>query len=663
MPEDPLKKTFGRLLVSYFDREGFNTLFSLHPTMRVFVYYLYRAAAAGYRVALFQLCPFPHLLDTIHNLLKTISRKDQFYEELASWWVYLYANMGVHCTRETENNKKVPSDMGLDLVTKESLQKLGLNLDEEEWRYLFDKSYFPTATVPSDIEHSGVAFYSKGYTQSMYAKLSQEERDCLIAYHTPEGMKTYCTHGVCAKELNEVVKWLRLALAWYRQSIHLDSSTSVEESLETLIQSFESGKESDFKEHSRIWLKMKNKVEFCFGFIEYYDDPMFHIGTFQADVTIKSYDISSLLSKIPSFEKRFPFPQEYKRKDMSSLPNASPANKIIGMGSLGPVFSTLAYCLPNYSDIRSELGSKQVIYPAPSPPDILRYTAIYFDKQEREILEKHSPDLSLENVVSTLCTTLHETIGHASGNMIEGITEKVRNERLGRWGNGLEEMRAEILALYCVFKFYDEIVDSGFLGKWPNIVSKEVILRFALDHVAGGGWRRWRGLPSGSISLSQAHAIADTGIMYFLVDHCPQNLSLIQDTLSLPEEEALSVLRLRIGNVDQIFPEIENLAQTVQKMSSTSDSKLVNDFMKEYAASTRNPCYGDIVTRMRDALNHGIIHTVTVFPEFELVLEKEKVIDARPMIPSNPLNHFCNIFELSRPDSSFTLNSSSHCDE
>jgi hypothetical protein len=322
----------------------------------------------------------------------------------------------------------------------------------------------------------------------------------------------------------------------------------------------------------------------------------------------------------------------------------------VGIGGLGPVFSTLAYCLPNYSDLRSEFGSKQVMYPQPAPSDVPRYLAIYFTEEDRDAFAKYSPDLALEAAVSSLCTTLHETIGHASGSMIEGVTEKVRNERLGRWGNGLEEMRAEILALYTFMKFFDEIVDTGFLGEWPKIVPKEFLLRLAIDDVAGGGWRRWRGLPSGSTSISQAHALADTGIMYYLIDHCPQHVQLIQETVTLDGEAPFPALRLRVGDVNQIFPVVEELAQKVQHMSSTADVALVNEFMTTYASSTRDASYADIVTHMRNTQNHGVIETVSVFPEFNVVEDGQgNVVDVTPVTPADPLSHFLKLYEMSRP--------------
>jgi len=255
----------------------------------------------------------------------------------------------------------------------------------------------------------------------------------------------------------------------------------------------------------------------------------------------------------------------------------------------------------------------------------------------------------LEQTVGSLSTTLHETIGHASGSMIEGVTEKVRNERLGKWGNGLEEMRAEILAVYTFIRFYDEIVETGFLGEWPHRVPKEIIWRLAIDDVAGGGWRRWRGLPAGTTAISQAHALADTGIMYYLIDHCPEHVQLVQEIVHLEGEPPLPALRLRVGDVHKVFPVIEELAQKVQHMSSTADTNLVNDFMLKYAASTRDSSYASIVTRMRDVQNHGVIETVNVFPEFVVTKDGEgHVVDVVPHPPSDPLTHLKKIYAMSR---------------
>jgi len=682
-----LVKKFGRLIETAYASGCEEALRGVSQSNRVLAYYLSRAALAGYETALFQLCPYPEIIPAVDQLARSLPRSSESEKEFAdavdAWWIYLYANMGVHCVRESVNNKKVPWEILATspaasaencVLSRARLEKAGLALPEGAWSYLFDPDVSTTATVPGDIEASGTAFYAPGFTNAMYDALPPKERGCLVAYHrpasSPEGNSAsvdspqvesgrYSTADVCAASLQRVVGWLRLA----RQIVDNDSDMEkiqkdhLLNSLSLLERHLETGEEECFKEHSKVWLKLDHAVEYTLGFIEYYDDPMGHIGTFQADVTVQQADISPLVRLLPSFEERLPFPEEYKREDRTILPNAKPAHKVVGVGGLGPVFCTLAYCLPNYQDVRSALGSKQIMYPAPRPSDPERFLTIYCGPEERSIFEKYSSDLALRESVSALTTTLHETIGHASGRMIPGVTEKIRNERLGRYGNGQEEMRAEILALYVAMRFYDEIVESGFLGEWPARVPKDVMLRLFIQDIAGSGWKRWRGLPSGSTEITQAHAQADTAIMYYLIEHSNGEVKLLQDSIQLKEDDGsvstLPVIHLHVGDPNKIFPVVEKLAQVVQHISSTADKDEALSFMDKYASSTRNPAYADIVTGMREANGRGVLETVNLFPEFDVVYQGEAqdlahIVDAIPRTPTDPLVHFRYMYDLGR---------------
>ena len=78
-------------------------------------------------------------------------------------------------------------------------------------------------------------------------------------------------------------------------------------SLDYLIKSIKSGKEEQFKEHTKHWLRSNNYVDFCYGLIEEYDDPMNHIGTFQADITVKSEDLGPLMPLLKKDGTRISF--------------------------------------------------------------------------------------------------------------------------------------------------------------------------------------------------------------------------------------------------------------------------------------------------------------------------------------------------------------------
>jgi len=223
---------------------------------------------------------------------------------------------------------------------------------------------------------------------------------------------------------------------------------------------------------------------------------------------------------------------------------------------------------------------------------------------------------------------------------VEGVTDDIKKERIGKWGNGLEEMRAEILALYTGTHFYDEICASGTLGEWPKLVPKEKIFELMLQEVAGCGWKRWRSTPIDSEEVKQAHALADNGIMYYLIDHSNGLLQLKQESVEI-DGKNLDVLRLVTSDINAILPIIEKMAIDVQKLSSHANFDDINAFMLKYAVSTRNPKFGGIVRQMNEVLTQGISIKVQVFPEWS---HENDNISAT--IPTDPIAASLKIWKL-----------------
>ena len=329
---------------------------------------------------------------------------------------------------------------------------------------------------------------------------------------------------------------------------------------------------------------------------------------------------------------------------MSVIPNAASAYKTIGVGGLGPVLSTIAYCLPNYNDIRSELGSKQIMYTFPKSGDVERYKAIYLSKEEQEFYNKYSPDLTLEDEIHSLTTTLHETIGHASGG--SKFTEEQRKSKIGSYHNGLEEMRAEILACYTAITFYDEIVACGALKDWPEKVPKSDMIRLIIKSFADGGWLRWVGVPENETEITQAHSRADAAIMHYLIDEGSSSLYI--GTIEF-EGETLEVLRFSINHLQMAIQQIGDLAYLVQGHSSEPDSDLLHEFMEKYANSTRDPRYSGIVRKMKEVSGKGIKSHVQVFPEWQPVTNVYgNEVDAIPYKPQDPIDAAIKLIQKAR---------------
>jgi hypothetical protein len=621
-----LKKRYGNMK-TFFEGAGYEAILNLTPKEKEFAYNMSMVAICSYPITLFQLCPHPEVLHKIANcLINNPNDNSIVHSDLRTYWLYLFANYGCHCVNETKLNKKVPSDLGLNLTPK-MFKELGIELSSTEELYIFDKSYFPTSTVLESIEKSGSHFYGHDMTTKLYNDLPIKEKNKLNGYYDLENgvvkSHLYSSIDTCADYISNCIYWLvKARLVAVDNPKFFDSHTA--NALEYLIRYYRTGNEKDFKDHCKEWLQMRNpKVEFCIGFIELYDDPMSKIGTHQADVTIKSLDINGLLKILPSFEEKFPFPREWKRSDMSIIPNASTAYKIMGLGGLGPVLSTIAYCLPNYYEMRSKFGSKQIMYTLPKSRESNLYKQIYLSKSEREIYDTYSPDMKLSEVIESLCTILHETIGHASGSNVNGLDTQTKNNQLGKYTTSLEECRAEIIALYVGTYFLSDIASTGILGNF-NKIPRAILLELQVLYIAGAAIPRWYDTPINSTEVSQAHAIANTAIMYYLLDNCKGAMELVEENIKVDNkdprglrlQENLTVLKLVIHDVYKLLPLIELMAYEVQELSSTANFNLVDKFMKKYGLSTRNLQYSRIVKAMSDMYSEGVIENIQIFPEW-----------------------------------------------
>ncbi|MFH1831464.1 MAG: hypothetical protein ABH827_01545, partial [bacterium] len=508
---------------------------SLMPQERVFVYYLFRASLPGNRILADQLHRhgleiadiFEHIInnqDKIAGALSIIDSKNveskidsaKFLEQAKTFLVYLWTNHGQYFLREHSNEKRTPNKLGLDLLTQENilavLESTGFVDAQQKFLHvapvLFDDAIETTLCVPGSIADSAVNIYAPDFTEQDYAQISAQDQSKLNAYfyvehngqRMPKSM-AYSVDGKYGQELSVSAYWLKKALE-HAQKYTQNFDEHIIKSLELLIKYLESGDEEYFKQHSIEWLKSSSKIDYNFGFIETYSDPKSQRGFFQAEVTIRSVDIGILNKLLPELEKRMPLAQEFKREKIDSIPNASINEKILGVGELGPMFITAAYCLPNYSEIRSQHGSKQIMYPATKglaamkDPELAR--ALFYLKDKADWLKKHDQDGKLARDIWDLQCILHETIGHGSGRLATHTFKEGENlaisagdkqthsigdtvnvtsnnicELLDGYENTIEELRAEIISLYISVFNLPEILACGFLSDWTALLSQE----------------------------------------------------------------------------------------------------------------------------------------------------------------------------------------------
>ncbi|KAI1391092.1 peptidase family M49-domain-containing protein [Hypoxylon trugodes] len=185
------------------------------------------------------------------------------------------------------------------------------------------------------------------------------------------------------------------------------------------IESFETGSLDVYRDSQRTWVADKApKVENIFGFVEPYRDPAGIRAEFEGLVAIADAEETQLLSKLVENSDKF----------IRRLPWASSENNGKGVFEKSlfepPDFSSihaLAYCssiifpginLPNYNDIRQDVGFKNVIIANRMTAESTAMQWSFIDESEMEVFQKHKYPAYYWWVV------LHELLGHGTGKMM-----------------------------------------------------------------------------------------------------------------------------------------------------------------------------------------------------------------------------------------------------
>src|SRR5690606_13321553 len=220
-------------------------------------------------------------------------------------------------------------------------------------------------------------------------------------------------------------------------------------------------------DYNVAWVKAtEGNIDYINGFIEVYNDPLGHKGSYESTVQIKDFDMSAKREVISHsaqwFEDNAPLMPQHKKKNVVGV---SYKTVIVAAesGDTSPA-TPIGVNLPNADWIRAEHGSKSIslgniidAYNKSGGSDKLKEFA--FDEQEVMLSERYS------ELADKLHTALHEVIGHASGQLNPGVgTPK---ETLKSYASTLEEGRADLVALYYVYD--KKIQDLGLVDDWKNL--------------------------------------------------------------------------------------------------------------------------------------------------------------------------------------------------
>ena len=321
-----------------------------------------------------------------------------------------------------EDEKKVNLDQSKGLIKGSAVNFYGPNVTAQD----VDFYYSEVKKVPNP---------KKPISLGLNSKLVKENGKLVE--------KVWKMGGMYNDEIKNIIYWLSKA------SEHAENIKQ-KEGLELLIKYYETGDLNIWDEYNVVWVETtEGDVDYINGFIEVYNDPKGYRGSYESVVQIKDFNMSKKMDAVSNnaqwFEDNSPILREHKKKNVKGI-SYNTVNVAGEAGDASPS-TPIGINLPNANWIRVEHGSKSIslgniLYAYGNAGSSGRLSEFAFSEKEIELEKKYGED------ADNLHTALHEVIGHASGQINDGIgTPK---ETLKSYASALEEARADLVGLYYI---------------------------------------------------------------------------------------------------------------------------------------------------------------------------------------------------------------------
>lgn len=440
----------------------------LTPKQKELAYYLTQAGLAGRDIMWDQ--NYKHNL-AIRNAMENIYTTYNGDKSTADWKAFevylhqIWMSNGIHHHYSNLKHQPKFSETYFD----ELLKATNTALPAELKPVIFDPKV-AARKVEKDaaaglVENSSVNFYGEGVTtkeaQDYYASLIKPNDRAPLSYGInanlvkKDGVLTeevYKVGGKYGPALEQVIVWLEKA-----EKVAENPKQAV--ALRKLINFYQTGDLRAWDDFNIQWVgATEGDIDFIHGFVEVYNDPLGNRGSYESIVEIKDFDASErmkvMMENAQWFEDNSPTMPEHKKKEVKGI-----TYKVVNVagesGDASPS-SPIGVNLPNAQWIRAKFGSKSVslgnledTYDKAAGGGML--TEFANDAEEVERAKKYG------SIAGKLHTAMHEVIGHASGQLMEGVLPS--SQTLKEFASTIEEGRADLVALYFIMD--QKLVDMG----------------------------------------------------------------------------------------------------------------------------------------------------------------------------------------------------------
>jgi dipeptidyl-peptidase-3 len=421
------------------------------------VYYLSQAGMEGRDIMYDQ--NYRHNLK-IRRALENVYQNfkgDKTSENWKNFEIYLkriWFSNGIH--HHYSNDKFIPE------FTKEYfdslLKETNTELSGEAYDVIFNDADAKKVNLDESkglLEGSAINFYSPNVTaadvDAFYASKIDKNNATPIEFGLNSKLiknddgtleeKVWKVGGMYSASIEKIVFWLEKA-------VEVAENEKQAEALKLLITYYQTGDLKTWDDYNIAWATSTDgDIDYINGFIEVYNDPKAYRGSYETVVQIKDFDMSKKMAVLSEnaqwFEDNSTLLPEHKKKNVVGV-SYKTVNVASESGDSSPS-TPIGVNLPNSNWIRQQHGSKSVslgniieAYNQAGGTDKLKEFA--FDEVEI------AAEIEYGQTADKLHTSLHEVIGHASGQLNEGIGQP--KETLKNYASTLEEARADLVGLY-----------------------------------------------------------------------------------------------------------------------------------------------------------------------------------------------------------------------
>ncbi|NQV77841.1 MAG: dihydrofolate reductase [Lutibacter sp.] len=421
------------------------------------VYYLSEAGMAGRDIMYDQNYRYNlKIRRALENIYQNYTG-DKTTEDWNNFETYLkriWFSNGIH--HHYSNDKFIPefSKEYFDTLLNET----STELTGEAYDVIFNDVDAKKVNLDADkglIKGSAINFYSPNVTaedvDAFYASKIDRSDETPIEYGLNSKLvknedgtleeKVWKVGGMYSESIEKIVFWLEKAVT-------VAENEKQGEALKLLIEYYKTGDLETWDKYNIAWATSTDgDIDYINGFVEVYNDPKAFRGSYEAVIQIKDFDMSKKMAVVSEnaqwFEDNSTLFPEHKKKNVVGVTYKT-VNVASEAGDASPS-TPIGVNLPNNNWIRQNHGSKSVslgniieAYNKAGGTDKLKEFA--FDEAEIEA------EMEYGQLADKLHTSLHEVIGHASGQINPGIGQP--KETLKNYSSTLEEARADLVGLY-----------------------------------------------------------------------------------------------------------------------------------------------------------------------------------------------------------------------